>query len=257
MPVSNLIAGMNYFRNIKINGVTEESYKDIDSLIESVKAFARLSSKSVYIMDLYKQNFIFVSENPLFFSGYTAEEIRELGFDFFIKSTKKEDLAKISEINDRTIELIHSLPIEDRTKLILVDTYSTINKQTQKELLLCHQSTPLRLSSTGEAWLILCVESIASAGTKQEIIAYTENPNKIWKYDESDKQWQSLEWLKLKEVEKDILRLSAMGLSMKEIATELGCSYDTIKFYRKELLKKFGAKNIIEAYNTALIYRMI
>ncbi len=50
---------------------------------------------------------------------------------------------------------------------------------------------------------------------------------------------------------------SAMGLSMKEIATELGCSYDTIKFYRKELLKKFGAKNIIEAYNTALIYRMI
>ena len=87
--MSNLIAGMNYFRNIKINGVTEESYKDIDSLIESVKAFARLSSKSVYIMDLYKQNFIFVSENPLFFSGYTAEEIRELGFDFFIKSTKK------------------------------------------------------------------------------------------------------------------------------------------------------------------------
>ena len=126
--MSNLIAGMNYFRNIKINGVTEESYKDIDSLIESVKAFARLSSKSVYIMDLYKQNFIFVSENPLFFSGYTAEEIRELGFDFFIKSTKKEDLAKISEINDRTIELIHSLPIEDRTKLILIDSYRVINK---------------------------------------------------------------------------------------------------------------------------------
>lgn len=92
---------MSHFRNIQITGVSDDSYKDIESFIDCVKATSRLTYKSIYIVDLFKQNFLYVSNNALFFSGHSREEIETLGFDFLIKNVPPEDLNKISEINDK------------------------------------------------------------------------------------------------------------------------------------------------------------
>lgn len=57
---------MSHFRNIQITGVTEDSYKDIGNFINCVKATSRLTYKSIYIVDLFKQNFLYVSNNAFF-----------------------------------------------------------------------------------------------------------------------------------------------------------------------------------------------
>ncbi|WP_420187437.1 helix-turn-helix transcriptional regulator [Bacteroides pyogenes] len=55
----------------------------------------------------------------------------------------------------------------------------------------------------------------------------------------------------LKEVEMDVLKLSAMGYTMQEIADEVNRSFDSVKVYRKSLLEKLGVENIVEAINYA------
>ena len=80
---------------------------------------------------------------------------------------------------------------------------------------------------------------------------------KICKYDSNKKNSNETEWPTLKKIEKEILKMSAMGFSIDRIAMELHLSSDTIKFHRKEIFKRFGAKSINEAINAASTYRMI
>jgi DNA-binding NarL/FixJ family response regulator len=55
----------------------------------------------------------------------------------------------------------------------------------------------------------------------------------------------------------EILRLISLGCSTKDIANQLHVSNETVKSHRKNLLKKFSAKNsanlISKAYNNNLI----
>ena len=56
----------------------------------------------------------------------------------------------------------------------------------------------------------------------------------------------------LKDMEKDVLKLSAMGYTMNEIAGEVNRSFDTVKSYRKSLFEKLGVNNITEAISFAM-----
>lgn len=51
--------------------------------------------------------------------------------------------------------------------------------------------------------------------------------------------------------EADVLRLVAQGKQNKEIATELGLEPNTIRSYRKALMRKLGARNVVELVGAA------
>ena len=61
----------------------------------------------------------------------------------------------------------------------------------------------------------------------------------------------------LKEMEKEVLKLSAMGYTMNEIADKINRSFDTVKSYRRTLLEKLEVANISEAISFAINYRLI
>ena len=58
-----------------IDKISDEAYNDIAAIIEDIDTFARTTYRSVYVIDYYKQNFLYVSENPLFLCGMDANEI--------------------------------------------------------------------------------------------------------------------------------------------------------------------------------------
>ena len=57
--------------------------------------------------------------------------------------------------------------------------------------------------------------------------------------------------------ERDVLRLSAQGYTMNDIADRLCKSGDTIKACKRNLFAKIGVKNIAEALFYATNYQMI
>ena len=57
--------------------------------------------------------------------------------------------------------------------------------------------------------------------------------------------------------EKNILMLSAQGLTMEEIASQLFLSADTIKFHKKNIFRKLNVKNITEAIAAAMELALI
>jgi len=87
------LARLAYMTDIKdffIASNTVHNAPDYDSnilstLIHTVEAFARVTYQSVYLIDYYRQEFLYVSDNPLFLCGHTAKEVKELGYSFYLK----------------------------------------------------------------------------------------------------------------------------------------------------------------------------
>ena len=104
------LARLAYMTDIKdffIASNTVHNAPDYDSnvlstLIHTVEAFARVTYQSVYLIDYYRQEFLYVSDNPLFLCGHTAKEVKELGDIVFIwnmyQKTSKKCLLSWTEV---------------------------------------------------------------------------------------------------------------------------------------------------------------
>ena len=79
----------------------------------------------------------------------------------------------------------------------------------------------------------------------------------FWAYNQKSSKWDKTARPELKDVEIEVLKLSAMGYTMVEIADEVNRSFDTVKVYRKNILEKLGVQNIVEAINLALTYKIL
>lgn len=248
----------NFFiKENTIEYISDESYDTITHIIEDIDAFARTTYKSVYVIDYYRQNFPYVSDNPLFLCGMTADEVKELGYNFYINQVTPEDLQLLLEINVAGFQFLQEIATEDIRDYTVSYDFHIINKGSNKKRLINHQITPLRLTGSGKVWLALCAASISSSDKSGNITMFQNKSKKYWQYNRESRKWNEMLRPELKDVEKDVLKLSAMGFTMNEIADEVNRSFDTVKAYRKSLFEKLGVDNISEAINYAMNHRLI
>lgn len=73
-----------------IENISEKEYDKAKSLLVILDAIARTTYQSLYIIDYFRNDFLYVSENQLLLCGHTAEEIKEMGFMFYIKHVPNE-----------------------------------------------------------------------------------------------------------------------------------------------------------------------
>ena len=88
-----------FIKENTIEHIGDDVYDSITHIIADIDAFSRSTYKSVYVIDYYKQNFLYVADNPLFLCGMTAEEVRELGYNFYLNQVIPADLNLLLEIN--------------------------------------------------------------------------------------------------------------------------------------------------------------
>jgi len=107
---------INDFFSIKntVNQISVEDEKQTYDYLEPIKAFARTTYKSIYVIDYLEKGFDYVSENPLFLCGHSAEEVKEMGYAFYFKYVVKSDLEMLVKINTAGFDFYENVPIEER-----------------------------------------------------------------------------------------------------------------------------------------------
>ena len=73
-----------------------------------------------------------------------------------------------------------------------------------------------------------------------------------WKYSPVDRKWHECARIILKEEEKEVLRLSMQGYTMKDISEHVSKSLDTVKTYKRRIFEKLEVENITEAISYAI-----
>lgn len=243
------------FKN-SVNEIPEGSQGQTLDYLEAIKAFSRTTYKSIYVIDYQKRGFEYVSDNPLFLCGHTAEEIKEMGYAFYFKYVIKSDLDLLIKINTAGFEFYDKIPMEERKNHTISYDFH-IKNQEGKTILINQKLTPMFLTNNGKIWKAICIVSLSAERQAGNIKIYKKGNNKIFKYNLDGDFWKADEKIKFSSREKEILQLSTRGFTINEIAESIYVSPDTVKFHRRKLFDKLEVTNISEAIMYATNNKLI
>ncbi|WP_196895932.1 response regulator transcription factor [Aureivirga marina] len=243
------------FRNT-VDKVSNDEYSQTSNYLEAVKAFARTTYKSIYLIDYQKKGFEYVSDNSLFLCGHTSEEVKKMGYAFYFKYVIPSDLELLLKINTVGFEFYDKIPLEERKEHTISYDFH-IKNQEGKIILINQKLTPLFLTKEGKIWKALCIISLSAEQNSGNIKIYKKGDNKVYKYDLEGEYWKATEKIKLSNREKEILQYSTRGYTINEIAQAIFVSPDTVKFHRRKLFEKLEVINISEAIAYATNNRLI
>ncbi|QTD38556.1 helix-turn-helix transcriptional regulator [Polaribacter batillariae] len=243
------------FRNT-VNNVSNSEQKQTANYLETIKAFARTTYKSIYVIDYKEKGFEYVSDNPLFLCGHTAEEVLALGYAFYFKYVTKPDLDLLLKINTIGFEFYDKIPLGER-KYYTISYDFHLKNQEEKTILINQKLTPLFLTDDGKVWKAICIVSLSNNQNSGNIKIHKKGSDKILKYDLQNDLWKAEEKIKLSNREKEILQYSTRGLTINEVAAATCVSADTVKFHRRKLFKKLGVTNVSEAIAYATNNKLI
>ncbi len=233
-----------------VKAITEADIQNANDYLEVVKAISRGTNQSIYIIDYQKKGFEYVSDNPLFLSGHTAEEVCAMGYDFYFKYVPPADLELLLKINTVGFDFYEKLPLEDRKDYSISYDFHLTNNE-GKSILIHQKLTPVFLTEAGKIWKAICLVSLSTEQKSGNIIIQRNRYNEAYQYDLVDGDWTRVEKVKLSDREKEILRYSIRGHSIPDISEKLYISSDTVKFHRRKIFEKLEVSNISEAISYA------
>ncbi|MEQ8475840.1 LuxR C-terminal-related transcriptional regulator [Fulvivirga sp.] len=252
------MADVNSFfsSNNTVRNVTETDAAQLANYLEGIAAFARATNRSIYVIDYEKKGFEYVSDNPLFLSGHTAQEVLEMGYGFYFKNVPAEDLEMLLKINAAGFEYYEQIPLEERKEHTIA--YDFFLKTAEgKPILINQKLTPIFLTENGKIWKALCIVSLSTAQQSGNVTIHKHGSNTTVAYDLEKNYWKTLDKIELSDREKEIIQFSIRGYAINEIAEKLFISPDTVKFHRKKMFEKMDVANISEAISYATVNKLV
>ena len=229
-----------------VQEISESDIKQTANYIETIEALTRITNSSVYVIDYEKKGFDYVSDNPLFLCGNSAEEVKQMGYNFYFKNVPEKDLDLLLLINTAGFDFYEKIPKQERKNYTI--SYDFLLQTIEDRQILINQKlTPLFLTQEGKIWKAICIVSLSSQKNSGNIIISNNSGNETFYYDLEKNCWKKLQKIFISEREKEILRFSIRGYSINEIAEKIFISPDTVKFHRKKLFEKLDVSNISEA----------
>lgn len=244
-----------FLKSNSIYNVTDEDYEKINILISAAKAFSKSTHQCVYIIDYFKQNFLYVSENLAYWCGQTSDKIKDFGYQFYLDYIPEKEQQMLLEINKKGFDLFNEFTLSERLDYTISYNFHIIHGK--KLRLVNHHLTPMLLTKDGRVWLALCTIAMSSKNTAGHIIVKKPGAKFYYEYSLEKHKWMMKEGITLSETERDVLVLSAQGYTMNDIADKLCKSVDTIKACKRALFSKLDVKNIAEALSYATNYALL
>lgn len=232
-------------------------YKNVNQYIQVAEAFSRTMHQCVYVVDRFRRSFLYVSDSQLILCGQSPQELKRSGYKFYQNHIPEKELDMLREINEAGARFYDGLPSGERLNYTISCDFHLIQPN-KRMVLVNHKLTPLALDGQHNIWLALCVvtHSPNSEAGNAIITRKGQKQKNVLHYDFGIKEWVRQKKIRLTQRQKEILSLSARGITMNEIARELDISSDTVKLHKKNLFEKLGAKNMVEAIHFATSYNL-
>ena len=244
-----------FFEENSVSELSGDRYTHIEMLKRAVDAMANATYQSIYVIDYFKREFLHVASNPLFLGGHTAEQMKKMGYRFYIEHVPEAEQAMLLEINSAGFKKFNKIPFEERDGFFI--SYDFHIEDGENRFLINHKMTPFAYADDGRLWLAMCVVSLSSHSEPGHIELRKKGAPSYWEYSLDYHRWITKETVKLRPQERQVLILSAQGLTVAQIADTMNRSIDTVKTYKRVMFKRLGTRSITEALTLATNSGMI
>ena len=250
-PINNLIS-----RKDTMN-VYEDGGEHVGLPAENIRlidAFAQSTYKSVYVWDCLEESFRYVSPLMAMRFGKTSEELLEGGTETCKEILFEEELEilRCVPLGERLLE---EMGLQGRCDYsVSCDLHV---RQGGGKRLATFRFVPFALDACGKVRLALCTISLSVGKDAGNAILLEDGMSHYWRYDFEKGCWDKKTKPVLTDMEKDVLLLSANGLTLSDIAATVHKSLDSVKTYRRALFRKLDVTNISSAITCAANYRLI
>ena len=239
-----------------IRKITDDERHQQPDYLESIKAFARLTYESIYVINYETMTFEYVSENPLFLCGHSPADVMKLGYEFYFKNVPEEDLTLLNIINEAGFDFFQNLPGKEKIQYSITYDFHLL-KPDGKKMLINHKLTPLLLTKEKKMWKAMCIVSISHHKNPGNVCIHKQGSDELWELGLKNKAWHKSVKPKLTRREIEVLQLHAQGLSINEIAGQLSVAPDTVKYYRRQIFDRLNVSTISEALSYAVSSKLI
>jgi DNA-binding CsgD family transcriptional regulator len=235
--------------------VSNQDYNELGAMIETLDAMSRVTLQSFYVIDYFKNDFMYVSDNPLFFCDCPSEQFKNIGYQFYVEHIPKHEQKLLLKIRTSVLSFFNNTTGINRLEYTV--SYNFHVNVDDKQILINHKHTPIRLDKDGNVWLALCTISLSSHDSCGHILINRSGTNESWECLPNSTKWVKVKPIELNNKEKEIIALSIQGYTMMEISNKLFICLDTVKFHKKTLFEKMDVKNISEAIIFAMNYKLL
>ena len=216
--------------------LSEEDYHGLDLFLASFDSLIQSSAQKSYIIDYFRKEFVYTSG-----SLDKAFEKEKLDVQTYLRHIPGEEQEMLMNAYKAGFEFFHDLPINEiKTYTMSYDIHLFCNG---KQRLVHHKLTPIRLTLHKHIWMALCNMQPSIYQTPGHIIILSPRERVYYEFSLQEGRWATKQKTVLKELERDILILSARGLDTKEIAAKTCKSEDTIKSCKRALFKRLEVEN--------------
>jgi len=219
---------------------------------ELINSYERITCEDFFIIDFVRQDIVHVSSGLRRFLhgwGIMADEGNHNLFNEYVSLFPLQDFLCYSRGVSLFFKLYYTLSLSDRKDITLALNHNLILKGYR--MLVFERMTPLLCNSDGFLWLAIC--SITGSAEENAISAQIMKGRgyDTEVYSEDLDVWERAISVPLTEQEYMTLFLLQQGLTMERQAKEMKVSKDSIKKYRRNVIKKLKVANIAQALSKA------
>lgn len=214
---------------------------------------SRIDHSAISVFDLHQKKHLYASEN--FNDLFRISPKVAMSNDSISTRTHHEDRYVLMKIGIKTLQLYHTLPVEEKTDFKLINEYR-LQVSEREYIRVIEQHTAFKTDKKGNVWLALSMVDLSP----------NQNPNlTVLSQVVNVKNGESFSWLdnegdessKLTRRESEVLSLVGRGLLSKEISAMLNISVHTVNTHRQRILEKMNANNAIEAIDAARRFGLV
>lgn len=219
----------------------------INNLYSVGKSFAIIANTSNWEIEA-------VTGDSTDLTGYTAEEIYNMGGEFLMNFTVPEHLQVNMATVKTCMEYSNSIPEEQRESVFAIYYYHG-RKKNGDFIAVQHQSIPVVFDEQKIPFIFCNIYSDISYLDPQNIphgVMVNKFTREVFHLNKNSLNLEKREDLFSKR-EKEVIRHMTNGLTSKEIAEILYISNDTVRTHRKNILRKAGVTNTISLIKYAIV----
>lgn len=187
------------------------------SCLDILNGISRLTYRNLSVLDLSLNQFLYISENCYSLAGLSPDDIISKGNDFLAEYVPEQDLNYIQTAR-QAARYFYSQPEVNPSDYVLTFDFHIENSKTNFTSLVHHQFTPIQVAPDKSIRLLLCLTSLSPYPKMGTIEMAHKNNKELWTYDREQMKWLLQPIIKLKDVEKEVIRLSAQGFTISAIA---------------------------------------